>query len=88
MMWSYVLFHAMKFESGIRHSKPSGNDTYWCAILGESDYLCSLCRVRVLPKATSSDTDPNPKVGLHLKTTPVLGPCLIVASVEHQLLID
>lgn len=41
-----------------RQSKPSSNSTFWCAILEELDCLYHLCRVWVLPHATSSDTDP------------------------------
>ncbi len=42
-----------------RHTKPSGNGMYWFAILEELDCLCNLCKVQVLPPATSSETDPN-----------------------------
>ncbi|KAJ8358739.1 hypothetical protein SKAU_G00152640 [Synaphobranchus kaupii] len=38
-----------------RHSKPSCDGTYGCAILEELDYLCNLNGLQVPPHATSSD---------------------------------
>ncbi|KAJ8355046.1 hypothetical protein SKAU_G00226130 [Synaphobranchus kaupii] len=38
-----------------RHTKPSCDGTYGCAILEELDYLCNLNGLQVPPHATSSD---------------------------------
>ena len=38
-----------------RTQQTLGNDTYYCAIVEELDYLCNLCRVQVQPSFTSKE---------------------------------
>lgn len=56
---SRFLIAWLAYWCGGRHSKPSGNGIYWCAVLVELDYLHKLCRDQVSPHATSSDTNPS-----------------------------